>query len=304
MKKPTLIIMAAGMGSRYGGLKQIDPIDEYGNVIIDYSLYDAKRAGFENVIFIIKEENRKDFDEIVINKIKDKFNIEIAIQDINNLPPGFSVPEGRIKPWGTAHAVYSCKDIVDGPVAIINADDYYGVHAFKKIYDFLSTKQDSEKFSYTMVGYLLKNTVTENGHVARGVCEVKDSKLVGITERTKIECHGDKIEFTEDDSTWTELPKECVVSMNMWGFSKSIVKEIVERFPDFLNDNLTSNPLKCEYFLPYVVNCLLAENKAEVTVLTSSDKWYGVTYKDDKPVVMDAIKRMKAESLYPEKLWD
>ena len=305
-KKPVLVIMAAGMGSRYGGLKQIDPVDEQGHIIMDFSIYDAKRAGFEKVVFIIKRENEQIFKEAVGDRVSKVMEVEYAFQELTNLPEGFSVPEGRVKPFGTGHAILSCADIVDGPFAVINADDYYGVDAFKAIYDFLSTHEDDEKYRYTMVGYVLENTLTENGHVARGVC-VTDEKnqLVGINERTRIERKGDGAAYTEDEgATWIELPKGSIVSMNMWGFSASLLGEVKARFPKFLEENLPTNPLKCEFFLPSVVGELLAENKATVEVLKFEDKWYGVTYKEDKPVVVAAVRKMKEDGKYPEKLWE
>ena len=306
MKKPILIIMAAGMGSRYGGLKQIDPVDEEGHIIMDFSIYDAVKAGFEKVIFIIKKENEQDFREKIGNRMEERIEVEYVYQDIENLPDGFAVPEGRVKPWGTAHAVLSCLPVVDSPFAVINADDYYGQQAFQMIYDFLSSHEDTDKFQYTMVGYLLKNTLTENGYVARGVCETDaNGKLTEITERVRIEKHEDGTAYTEDNgATWTFLPDETVVSMNMWGFTKSMMPEIRDRFADFLTKNLTKNPLKCEYFLPFVVDELIQEGKAEVTVLKSKDRWYGVTYKEDKPTVVKAIQSLKDQGLYPQKLWE
>lgn len=306
MKKPVLVIMAAGMGSRYGGLKQIDPIDEQGHIIMDFSIFDAKRAGFEKVVFIIKKQDEADFKEAVGNRMEKLMDVSYAYQDMANIPEGFEVPEGRVKPWGTAHAVLSAIDVVDGPFAVINADDYYGSEAFKQIYDYLSTHEDDEKYRYTMVGYKLENTVTDNGHVARGICTMNEAgELVKIEERTRIEKRNGGIAFTEDDgATWTEVPGETVVSMNMWGFTRSILEEIKEGFPAFLEKGLKENPMKCEYFLPSVVSDLLGEGRATVSVLTSADKWYGVTYKEDKPVVVAAIKKLKEEGLYPERLWE
>jgi NDP-sugar pyrophosphorylase family protein len=305
MKKPVLVIMAAGMGSRYGGLKQIDPIDEQGHIIMDFSIFDAKRAGFEKVVFIIKKENEEIFREAVGNRVEGLMEVSYVFQDIHNIPQGFAVPEGRVKPWGTAHAVLSCIDEVDGPFAVINADDYYGRDAFQKIYDYLSTHEDDDKYRYTMVGYQLENTLTENGYVSRGVCEMnEESELVSVTERTRIEKKGDGAAYTEDDgATWITLPKSSIVSMNMWGFTASFLQEIKNGFPAFLEEGLQANPMKCEYYLPKVVSDLLAADKATVKVLTSADKWYGVTYKEDKPFVVAAIKNMKETGLYPEKLW-
>lgn len=306
MKKPVLVIMAAGMGSRYGGLKQIDPVDAQGHIIMDFSIFDAKRAGFEKVVFIIKKENEADFREAVGDRMEQVMEVEYAFQDLNNVPEGFVVPEGRVKPWGTAHAVLSAIDIVDSTFAVINADDYYGKDAFQVIYDYLSTHEDDDKYRYTMVGYELRNTVTENGHVARGICEINEQgELTAITERTKIEQREDGIAFTEDDgATWTKVPGETLVSMNMWGFTRSILDEIKAGFPAFLEEGLKVNPMKCEYFLPSVVSDLVEEDKASVVVLSSKDKWYGVTYKEDKPVVVAAIQKLKDEGLYPEKLWE
>lgn len=304
--KPVLVIMAAGMGSRYGGLKQIDPVDDEGHIIMDFSMYDAKRAGFEKVIFIIKRENEADFRSAVGDRISAYMNVEYAFQDIDDLPEGYQVPEGRTKPWGTAHAVLSCIDQVEGPFAVINADDYYGRQAFQLIYDYLATHEDDEKSRYTMVGYQLGNTVTDNGHVARGICEIDAAgDLTEVNERTHIEKRDGGIAFTEDDGvTWTPVSAEAIVSMNMWGFTRSILEEIREGFPAFLEEGLKSNPMKCEYFLPSVVSKMLEENRAAVAVLHSADKWYGVTYKEDKPVVVAAMKKMKADGLYPEHLWE
>ncbi len=306
MKKPVLVIMAAGMGSRYGGLKQIDPVDEQGHMIIDFSLFDAYKAGFEKVIFIIKKENEQVFREVIGNRIAKYMEVEYVFQELTNIPEGFAIPEGRQKPWGTGHAILSCIEQVDGPFAVINADDYYGREAFEKIYNFLATHEDDEIYRYTMIGYLLKNTVTDNGHVARGVCTTNEAgELVAINERTRVEKRDGKIAYTEDDGeSWTFLPEDTLVSMNLWGFSESILKELKKHFPEFLQKGIAENPLKCEYFLPEVVSGLLAEGKATVTVLSSSDKWYGVTYKEDKPVVVAAIKKMKEDGKYPEKLWE
>lgn len=305
MKKPVLVIMAAGMGSRYGGLKQIDPIDAQGHIIMDFSIFDAKRAGFEKVVFIIKEENEQDFREAIGNRVEKVMEVEYVFQDIKNIPDGFSVPEGRVKPWGTAHAVLSASKVVDGPFAVINADDYYGRDAFQKIYDYLSTHEDDDKYRYTMVGYKLENTLTENGYVSRGVCSIDEKdELVKVVERTRIEKRGDGAAFTEDGGeTWVDLPEGSIVSMNMWGFTASFMQEIQNGFSAFLEQGIASNPMKCEYYLPSVVSSLLEADKATVKVLTSADKWYGVTYKEDKPMVVAAIQNLKDSGLYPEQLW-
>ncbi len=306
MKKPVLVVMAAGMGSRYGGLKQIDPVDKEGHIIMDFSIYDAVRAGFKKVVFIIKKENEADFKAAIGDRMSKIVEVAYVFQDLNNLPEGYSVPEGRVKPWGTGHAILSCLDEVDGPFAVINADDYYGSHAFQMAYDFLSQNEDGDTYSYMMVGYKLENTLTDNGHVARGVCVTdEEGHLIKINERTHIEKREGGAAYTEDDGkTWVEIPEGSTVSMNMWGFSASILKELKDRFAKFLDENLEGNPLKCEYFLPFVVDELLTEKKATVKVLKSIDKWYGVTYKEDKPVVVAAIQKLKDEGLYPQKLWE
>lgn len=304
MKEPVLIVMAAGMGSRYGGLKQMDPVGSAGELIIDFSLYDAVMAGFKKVIFIIKKEMEDDFRNLIDDKAGRFIEVDYAFQDINDLPEGFAVPEGRVKPWGTCHAVLTCKDKINGPFAVINADDYYGPDAFQMMFDFLAKAKDQDKYDYAMVGYLLENTLTENGHVARGVCETTaDGHLVGITERTKIMWRNGQIQYTENETDWETVEKGTTVSMNFWGFTPSLMKEMEERFPAFLRKTLIENPLKGEFFLPLVVDQLLKENKAMVKVLQSKDRWYGVTYKEDKESVVDALQSLKDKGLYPEKLW-
>ena len=306
MKKPVLVIMAAGMGSRYGGLKQIDPIDGDGHIIMDFSVYDAVRAGFEKAIFIIKRENEQAFREAIGDRLSRFIQVSYVFQELDNIPEGFTVPEGRVKPWGTGHAVLSCIDEIDGPFVVINADDYYGVRAFQMAYDFLTDPEAEDAAGrYMMVGYRLENTLTENGYVSRGVCVTDDEGyLRGINERTHIEKRGDGAAYTEDErASWTELPADAAVSMNMWGFSADILEELKKRFVVFLEENLEKNPLKCEFFLPFVVDELLEEKKATVKVLKSADKWYGVTYKEDKPMVMAAVQNLKDQGLYPQKLW-
>lgn len=305
MSKPVLVIMAAGMGSRYGGLKQIDPIDDAGHIIMDFSLYDARKAGFEEAIFIIKKENEAAFREAIGDRVSQYMNVSYTFQDIAALPEGYSAPEDRVKPWGTAHAILCAMDQISGPFAVINADDYYGREAFSLIYDFLSAAHDDDKYRFAMVGYLLKNTVTDNGYVARGVCVTDgDDFLKSVVERTRIEKRDGGIAFSEDGGeTWEQLPSDSIVSMNLWGFSNSMLQEIKAGFPVFLDKALESNPLKGEYFLPSVVSELIEGNKATVKVLTTPDKWFGVTYKEDKPVVIAAMKKMKENGVYPENLW-
>lgn len=307
MEKPILVVMAAGMGSRYGGLKQIDPVGSQGEAILDYSLFDAHEAGFDTAVIIIKEAIRKDFMETVGARLqKAPMEIRYAYQELEKLPVGYSVPEGRTKPWGTCHAVVCAREAIgSAPFAVINADDYYGKAAFKEIYDYLSAHGDDEKYRYCMVGYELGKTVTDNGSVARGVCQTNaEGYLESVVERTKIEKQEGGIRFTEDDGkTWTDLSDKATVSMNMWGFTPSFAAESEARFPAFLDKALKENPMKGEYFLPSTVSALLAENKATVRMLYSPDKWYGVTYAADKPVVVAALKAMTEQGLYPDGLW-
>lgn len=305
MKEPVLVIMAAGMGSRYGGLKQIDPVDPEGHMIIDFSIYDAVKAGFKKIVFIIKKENEKIFREKIGDRVSKFVQTEYVFQRLDDLPDGFSVPEGRTKPWGTGHAVYSCRNAVHSPFAVINSDDYYGRHAFEVIYNYLASAQDDDKYRFTMVGYRLGNTLTDHGYVSRGICTVDENHLLaGICERTHIEKKGTGAAFTEDDGkSWTALPVNSIVSMNLWGFSENIFRELGSRFTGFLQTEAAKNPMKSEYFLPSVVNDLLREDRATVKVLNSEDKWYGVTYKEDKETVVNAIAKMKASGVYPEQLW-
>lgn len=307
MNKPVLVVMAAGMGSRYGGLKQIDPVGNHGQLIIDYSIYDAKRAGFETVVFVIKHAIEEPFKEAIGNRLSQVMDVKYAYQELEDLPAGYSVPAERVKPWGTCHAIMAARKVVDGPFAVINADDYYGPEAFKEIYEYLLTHPDTpDMYEFAMVGYLLGNTVTEHGHVARGICvESEDNFLQSVTERTHIEKEGDDARFTEDDgATWTPVSGKTIVSMNLWGFTKSFLTEAEARFPAFLDNAMETNPLKGEYFLPSVVSALIDEGKARVKVLRSGDKWYGVTYQADKPVVVAAIADKTAEGVYPDNLWE
>ena len=307
MNKPVLVVMAAGMGSRYGGLKQLDPVGNHGQLIIDYSIYDARRAGFETVVFVIKRELEDAFKAAIGDRLSKVIDVRYAYQELSDLPEGYSVPEGRVKPWGTCHAILAARDVVDGPFAVVNADDYYGPEGFREIYDYLAANPDRPGcYEFAMVGYRLGNTVTENGSVARGICEEDEhSFLVRVTERTRIEAEGADARFTEDGGeTWIHLSGDTVVSMNLWGFTRSFMDEARARFPAFLDKTLAENPLKGEYFLPSVVTQLLDEHKARVKVLRSADKWYGVTYREDRPVVLGAIADMTASGLYPDNLWE
>ena len=305
-KKPVLVVMAAGMGSRYGGLKQIDPVGSKGEAILDFSLFDAHEAGFETAVIIIKDAIRKDFMETVGKRLEGcPMEIRYAFQELDKIPEGYTVPEGRKKPWGTCHAVLcAAEEIGDAPFAVLNADDYYGKSAFKVIYEALE-KMDTDTYDYCMVGYRLGNTVTENGHVARGVCCMDDAGyLTTIAERTRIEVYEGGIHFTEDEGkTWTDVPADTLVSMNMWGYAPSFLRELKARFPAFLDEALANNPEKAEFYLPLAVEQLLSEGKARVKVLSSPDKWYGVTYAADKPQVVAALQEKTQQGLYPDGLW-
>ena len=304
-RKPVLVVMAAGMGSRYGGLKQIDPVGNHGEAILDFSLFDAHRAGFETAVIIIKEEIREEFMQTVGARLQRcPMEIRYAYQELDTLPAGYTPPADRTKPWGTSHAVLCAKDAIgDAPFAVINADDYYGKSAFQVVFDALCAASDGEKYDYCMVGYQLGNTVTDHGSVSRGVCEMENGTLETIHERTRIEKRNGTIAYTEDGETWVELPPETTVSMNFFGFTPSFLQEIEARFPQFLSENLKKNPLKCEFYLPVLVADLLRDGKAQVKMLTSGDKWYGVTHAADKPLVQAAIREKTAAGEYPDGLW-
>ena len=303
--KPVLVVMAAGMGSRYGGLKQIDPVGSHGEAILDYSLFDAHEAGFETAVIIIKEAIKKDFMDTVGARLKNcPMEIRYAYQEITKIPAPFTVPQERTKPWGTSHAVLCAKDEIAGaPFAVINADDYYGKSAFREIYNFLCSAKDDG--NYCMVGYQLGKTVTDNGSVARGICQTNEAgQLVTISEQTRIEKYEGGIHYTEDDgATWIDVDAQTPVSMNMWGYTSSFLREIEARFPAFLENAIATNPLKAEFYLPVLVEDLLKEGKATVQVLRTGDKWYGVTYAADKPQVVAALKAMAEEGKYPDGLW-
>jgi NDP-sugar pyrophosphorylase family protein len=305
MKKPVLVIMAAGMGSRYGGLKQIDPVDEQGHIIMDFSIYDAVKAGFEKVVFIIKKENEADFKAAIGERISKHVQVAYAYQELSNIPVEYQIPAGRIKPWGTGHAVLCASTEIDGPFVVMNADDFYGFDALQKIYQYMSSHADQEKYAYAMVGYRLESTLTDHGHVARGVCQTDENgRLQKIQERVRIEKRNGGVAYTEDDgNTWNALSEDTPVSMNFWGFTESFLIELRRRFPQFLKEKAGADPLKAEYFLPAVVEELLQEKKAVVQVLRTSGSWHGITYKEDKPQIVEAIKKMRAEGIYPEQLW-
>ena len=300
--EPTLVIMAAGMGSRFGGLKQMTPVDEEGHFIIDFSLYDAYQAGFRRVAFIIKREIEQTFRETIGARMEKFFHVDYVYQELDRLPEGFAVPEGRKKPWGTAHAVACCRGVVEGPFAVINSDDFYGRGAYEAIYRFLT--ENKAPHHYAMLGYQLRNTVTEFGSVARGVCHVQDGMLLDITERTKIFKRGPDAAYTEDGETFVPLSGDSLVSMNFWGFTPEILDEIWDAFPAFLAENLPLNPEKCEFYLPTFVGSRLAEGKVRVRVLPCMETWHGVTYKEDLDSVKSAIGQLKREGKYPARLWE
>lgn len=302
MQNTTLVIMAAGLGSRYGGAKQIAPVDSEGHAILDYSLYDAIRAGFQRAVLVISEDMEQGLRERFGQKIAPHIDLQYAHQRLDMLPEGFSLPAGRKKPWGTGHAVLCAKDLIDGPFAAINADDFYGRTAFAALHDFLST--GSAENAHAMVGYRIENTLSESGYVARGICEADGAgNLTAIHERTHIKKLPDGPAYTEDGTSYTKIPDGAIVSMNFWGFRHSMLAEIEKRFAAFLRDTLPSNPTGLEYFLPSVVNQLLKERAATVTVLETDEKWYGITYKEDMEAVWAAIARMKRDGHYPDRLW-
>ncbi len=301
--KPVLVIMAAGMGSRYGGLKQIDTVDDDGDKIIDFSIFDAKRAGFEKVIFIIKKENLDIFKEAVGDAVSKYIEVEYVFQELTDIPEGEKVYPDRVKPYGTAHAVRSVRNVVNGPFAVINADDFYGKEAFQKIYDHLEKVQD-QKGNYCMVGFRLANTLTENGSVSRGICSVDDEGyLVDITEYTKIIKTDEGAAYTENGTDYLPISEDSVTSMNIWGFSADFLEEIDKAFTRFYKEELPNNIEKAECYLPFVVDGMIKKHTAKVTVLKSSDKWFGVTYKEDKQYVKDQIKVLKDAGVYPRSLW-
>ncbi len=286
--KITLAVMAAGMGSRFGGLKQIEPVGPNGEIIIDFSVFDAKKAGFDKVVFIIKKEIEKDFREVMGKRIEKMIDVDYAFQELDKLPCGFSVPEGRVKPWGTGHAILCAKDLIDSPFAVINADDYYGPYAYQTIAEHLKSGSPD----YSMVGFLLENTLTENGTVARGVCEAENGYLKTITERTKIQ----NSQYTEDGETWIALPEGTIVSMNLWGFDTSVFDHLEAGFEAFCKTRLTEE--KSEFFLPGVVDSLIQSGEKKVRVLSTPEKWYGVTYREDKEMVKAAMAKFVAEGMY------
>ena len=302
MQEPTLVILAAGMGSRFGGLKQITAVDDHGHAIIDFSLYDAYRAGFRKVVFIIKHEIEEDFKNAVGRRMEKYFDVKYVFQQLDRLPEGYSVPEGRVKPWGTGHAVMCCAGVVDGPFAVINADDFYGPTAYSTLFDFL--KEDRAENEHAMVAYELRKTVTENGSVARGICSVENGYLTDVVERTHIEKRGDDAAFTEDGVNFVPVSGSVPVSMNCWGFGKAMLQELNDRFPAWLDENLPANPLKCEYFLPSVANAVIKENRGSVRILNCHETWHGITYKEDMDSVVNYLAKLRRQGIYPDSLLD
>ena len=298
---PKLVIMAAGMGSRFGGLKQMEPVDKEGHSIIDFSMYDARRAGFRDLVFIIKREHDALFRERIGNRMERFFNVEYVYQELTDIPAGCTVPDGRVKPWGTGQAIACCRNVLHGPFAVINSDDFNGRTAFSEIYEFLRTNDDEH--CYAMVGYRVRNTVTEFGSVARGVCEVQNGMLMGITERTKIYQRGDHAAYTEDGEHFVDLPGDTIVSMNIWGFTQPTVSEFWTRLGAFFEKEVPLDPLKREFYLPSVVNQQLEEGTARVRVLPCEEVWHGVTYREDLASVKEAICALKAAGVYEERLW-
>ncbi len=302
MQEPTLVILAAGMGSRFGGLKQITAVDDHGHAIIDFSLYDAYRAGFRKVVFIIKHEIEEDFKNRVGRRMEKYFDVKYVYQQLDVLPAGYAVPEGRVKPWGTGHAVMCCAGVVDGPFAVINADDFYGPSAYTTLFDYL--KEDRADNEHAMVAYELRKTVTENGSVARGICSVENGYLTDVLERTRIEKRGDDAAFTEDGVNFVPVSGSVPVSMNFWGFGKSMLRELQDRFPAWLDENLPKNPLKCEYFLPFVANSIIKEGMGSIRILNCRETWHGITYKEDMDSVVNYLAELRRQGVYPEALLD
>ncbi len=301
----TLVILAAGMGSRYGGLKQIDPVGPNNSIIIDYSVYDAVKAGFNKIVFIIKKENLEIFKEVIGDKVAKHVKVEYVFQSTDVLPEGFTAPEDRVKPWGTAHALYCCKGVVNEPFVVINSDDFYGSGAFSRLSKWIDeTEFTTAPYKFAMAGYYLKNTLTDNGTVSRGVCEVNENgQLVDVVERTKIQRVNGVVSYTEDGEEWFELPEEAFASMNCWCFMPELIDEIEKYFIEFLSTEVKENPLKSEFYIPLLVRDMLAAKKCTVDVIETDDKWFGVTYKEDKPDVVKSITALVNEGKYPEKLW-
>ncbi len=301
MNKPTLAILAAGMGSRYGGMKQIDGVGNHGEPIIEFSIYDAYEAGFKKVVLIIKKEHEELFRKALTDRVSKYMEVEFAYQEMTDLPEGISVPEGRVKPWGTTHALLALRNVVNEPFAIINADDFYGKDAYKVIYDYLTNEITDDH--YAMVGYACKNTLSESGTVTRGVCKEENGYLSKIQEIQKIAKKDGKAVY-EEDGKLVELADDALVSMNFWGFTPKIFSECETILESYLKEAIKENPLKCEHVIPTAIGDLVAEQKCSVKMLSSKDQWFGVTYQEDKPMVMQKIQEMKDKGIYPDILWE
>ncbi|MBT3199565.1 MAG: nucleotidyltransferase [Phycisphaerales bacterium] len=303
MSSAQLVVMAAGIGSRYGGLKQIDPIGPSGEIVLDYSVYDAIRGGFDKVVFIIRRDIEDVFREKVGSTIEKQIDTAYVFQELDRLPEGVACPSDRTKPWGTGHAVLCAADEITGPFAVINADDFYGAGSFKILGDHLHSACDADgKYDCSMVGYTLGRTLTEHGHVARGVCTTADQRLVEIVERTRIEQFENSVKYTENGEDWVEIDPNSTVSMNMWGFTPGFLEELKSGFVDFCATSL--NTPKSEYFVPSVVNDLIIAGKTSPKVLMTDEQWYGVTYQADKPALKSAIAAMATAGRYPQNLWE
>ena len=303
MKKPVLVVMAAGMGSRYGGLKQIDPVDKEGHIIMDFSIYDAVKAGFRKVVFIIKKENEADFRSAIGDRLSNQLEVSYVFQDLQNIPEGYEVPEGRVKPWGTGHAIMSCIDVIDGPFAVINADDYYGKEAYVKVHDYLVREQPADDVLHIcMAGFRLGNTLSDNGSVTRGLCHITDGKLTGVTETHNIFKTADGAESREDGQPAEKLDLNELVSMNMWGLTPAFMDTLYDGFVEFLQ-NVKAGDIKAEYLLPVMIDALIQKGTAQVDVLETKDTWFGVTYQEDKEVVIKAFKELTEAGVYPNGLY-
>jgi UTP-glucose-1-phosphate uridylyltransferase len=299
--KPTLLVLAAGMGSRYGGLKQIESVGPSGEVVLDYSVYDALRAGFGKVVFVIRDEIESDFRNIVGSKFESKTDVHYVFQELDKIPPEFVVPDGRGKPWGTAHAALMAEECIREPFAAINADDFYGAHAYELMVEFLR-KQDRDSTEYAMVGFTLRDTLSEHGHVARGICEVDaKGRLLRIVERTKIEKDGRGAVFIDENGDHRALTGNEPTSMNFWGLTPSIFEYLREELRSFLDENIQSP--KAEFYLPTVVDTLVASRRATVHVLSTHSPWLGITYREDKQGVVSEIQELVRKGLYPSDLW-
>jgi len=303
-KSPALVVLAAGLGSRFGGVKQLNPLGDQGEILLDFSVYDAILAGFRKIVFVIRKEHEADFERLIGRAIRPLAEVRYVYQSLEQLPKGRSLPEGRTKPWGTGHALLCCKGSVEEPMAVINADDYYGREAFKLLYDFLCQAQDGEQYHYAMVGYELGKTLTENGTVSRGICrEDEQGHLLQVTEHTKLQREGDRA-LSTGEGQHEYFPLDVPVSMNMWAFTPSILSELESAFERFWEEKLPQDFLKAEFYLPAAVDALVQAGKAQVQLLRSGEQWYGVTYQQDRQTVIDALLRMKQEGKYPRRLWD